>query len=168
VVEEENIKNSDELDVVINEEMEAFIFKNTPYQYPIDTLKYHHSKSSLPLKSVVEYYKRHYVPENMVVSIYSCLSLQTIVSYLKKTDFNTGNRRFSRISSLSLNTGNLRFPRRPSFSLNTGKRILVIKKNTATTYISLGFKTCQYTSEDKYSLELFNIILSHRTFSRKS
>jgi predicted Zn-dependent peptidase len=156
VVEEENIKNSDELDVIINEEMEAFIFKNTPYQYPIDTLKYHHSKSSLPLKSVVEYYKRHYVPENMVVSIYSCLSLQTILSYLKKTDFNTGNR----ISFLSLNIGNLQFPRRPSLSLNTGKRILVIKKNTATTYISLGFKTCEYTSPDKYSLEVFNTILS--------
>ena len=87
VVREENIKNSDDLDVIINEESEALVFQNTPYQYPVDTLRYHKSGTSLPLKSVFEYYKKHYIPENIIVSIHSSLSKNTVLSYLHKSYF---------------------------------------------------------------------------------
>lgn len=158
VVKEENIKDSDELDIIISEETEALVFCDMPYQYPIDTLKYHESNTSLPLKSVVEYYKKHYIPENIVVSIHSSLSKNTVLSYLHKSYFaSQPSTTLGKMRMVSkINEKQKKVPKVKKIP----KAFKIIKKNSATTYISLGFRTCSYASQDKYSLELFKTILS--------
>jgi len=149
VVKEENIKNADELDSIVNEEIEKLIFKNTPFQFPIDTLDYHKSNHSLPLKSVYEYYKKHYIPQNFIISIHSSIPFQSVVSILKNSFF-----------FKEKNPPNYVFPSLSENSVQTVPSIKLVLKESITTYISIGFLTCPYSSNDKYFLEIFETILS--------
>jgi predicted Zn-dependent peptidase len=152
VVKEENIKNADDLETIANEELETLMFKGTPFEYSIDTLDYHQSAQSLPLKKVVEYYKEHYIPVNIVVSIYSSVPFDTVRACLKKSFF---YREKSPRDSRPLT-----YPRiTPRPSTQTQYK-LVNKPETITTYISLGFLTCSYSSDEQYYLDLFSTILA--------
>lgn len=161
VVKEENIKNADDLESILNEEIESLIFKNTEYDLPIDTLSYH-GKNALPLKRVYDYYKTHYVPSNIVISIYSNVLYSTVMSYLQKSYF------FSEPNSKQPNSKqpNGKQPNKKRFFqslLNVSAEkpsFKQIKKDSLTTYIAIGFKTCSYDNEDRYALEIFETVLS--------
>jgi predicted Zn-dependent peptidase len=149
VVKEENIKNADELDVISCEETESLIFKGTPYANSIDTLDYHKDKKSLPRKSVYEYYKKHYIPSNIVISIHSSISVDKIMPLLKKSYF---------YKTVSLSSTIL--PMNPQLPNESKTQYKFINKDSITTYISIGFLTCSYVSPEKYSLEILSTILS--------
>jgi predicted Zn-dependent peptidase len=147
VVKEENIKDEDDLENILEEEGDLLLFGNHPYGQPVDTFKYHF-KNSLPLKKVFEFYKKYYVPSNIIISIVSSLSFDTILSFLEKSYFH----RPSETSSPP--------PPIDSFVHKKGPSYKLVEKKTLTTYISIGFCICPYDSCDKYSLEVFNTILS--------
>jgi predicted Zn-dependent peptidase len=167
VVIEENTQDADDTDTIMEEKMNSLLFHNTVYAFPVDTLRYHSSRSgssSLELNEVKKYYKTHYVPNNMVLSVVSSIPWKTVASLIIPIfeDPVTNNTNISTREG-KLVEGKLVEGKLVEGKLVEGKLVKglqkIIHKNKHTTNISLGFVTCPYSSDDKSCLELFSAIL---------
>jgi predicted Zn-dependent peptidase len=69
-----------------NSYIENLAFEGTPYEKWTDHLSYH-KPGCLPHNPVVEYYKEHYKPQNMVLSVVSSIPFEKIRSCIAKTAF---------------------------------------------------------------------------------
>jgi len=148
VVVEENLLDADDLDDTLELETDSLIFPNHPYGYAIDCIKYHRPKL-LSIKKVVEFYKLHYIPRNIIVSIHSSLSFETVLSKLENSYF------YSKVNTPDS------FPLIPPIvNKDEFSYKLIHKNDTLTTYISVGFLVCSYDSEDKFPLDIFKTVLS--------
>ena len=105
VVVEESIKGMNDDEYMLQERMDAILYRGSTYQYPIDCLKYHPSATFLQYSDIFEWYRWFYHPSNMIFSIISNLSFSTILSMIKKTAFVKKDRHS--------------FDTRPAFALET-------------------------------------------------
>ena len=154
VVIEENIKDIDDNDSIIYDLMDSILYKGSSYENPVDNISYH-KKGSLNYKDVIELYKLFYQPNNLILSIITNLSFSTIVQYIESSFFM--KRSTSSLTELNKNKYLLHVP----FKVQTAPEYVIKKiKQSAATYLNIGFRTCSQYSNDKYVLNLLKKMMS--------
>lgn len=155
VVIEENIKDINDTSRAVYDKMDEMIYDGTSYVNPIDTEKYH-IKNDLQYDTVIDMYKNFYHPDRMTLSIISNLSFVQIKEMLNSTFFvknNTVSKPQSIIHKGLISQGKINY----STLKIDGEKAL---------YIAIGFRTCNYYSNDKYILNFLSYLLSGAMSSR--
>ena len=164
VVIEENIISNDNPRDTLETITNKLLYENTPYEYPTDSITYHNKPYNYA--DVLNFYKEHYIPPNMVFSITTTVAFPTIVSMVKNSLFN------KKISEKIKTTPTVHSLLLPNL-INTHPLINGIKyaiKHIAklnTLYLQVSFQTCnQYNYKDKYRLNAISTILGGTGFNR--
>ena len=162
VVKEESIRLADNGESIIDDTMDSIIYKGTSYAQPVDTLAYHTSPSNPLLhEDALAMYKSFYRPGNIVISIVSNLSFQTIVRMIKTSYFMKPAKPFCtsdhawkyRIDSFVEPQSEIQYS-------------ITRKPGISTAYVQIGFRTCSYYSPDIYALDILETILGAGMSSR--
>ena len=151
VVVEENIKNENDPDVIVDENMDKLLYKGSAFEYEIDNLRFH--KKKMDYEKVVEYYKSFYIPSRFVISIISNTPFETIKSILKKSYF---MKNVLPTNQYILNR-NIHFHIEPQSKI---QYTLHKKVGIVTNLLMIGFRTCNDLSDDKYVLNLLKTIMN--------
>lgn len=151
VVIEENIRNENDADVIIDENLDILLYKGSSYEFYIDNISFH--KKPLKYSDVLEYYKHFYIPSRFVLSIVSNIPFENIKSYVKKSYFMKNckpNNEFLLKHSINLNVT-------PQYEIqyNLHKKVGIV-----TNLLSIGFRTCNDLCNDKYALKLLNTMFN--------
>jgi len=154
VVKEEMVRDADDYELLALENADREIYAGSPYEHPVDELKYHEGKHALKYENILEIYKKFYIPANFILSVCSSLSFETVCKYVEQSDF----------------TKVVKIEPRPSVNLCVKPQSDVIyrleKRTTNPVHICIGFRTCSLSSPDKYCLKLLKTILSGKINSR--
>jgi len=155
VVIEENIRDSDNPEYIIDENADRILYDGSSYTEPIDTLDYH--KKSFNYEDVFKFYKLFYIPSRMIISIVSNVSFQKIKKFVENSYFFKHH-----INEYLIMTHNYRINPNitPQHEL---KYNLQIKPNMNTIHLYLCFRTMKI---DKYKLNILKTILSSYFNSR--
>lgn len=150
VVREEMSKDADDSESIVMENADKEIYAGSPYEHPVDLLKYHEGAHQLKHIDVLEIYNQYYVPSRMVLSICSTNSFAEVKRCVDASHFAKSQKTSSTIMPLILSV-------RPQ----TGVQF-VIKKKTgiSPTFMCVGFRTCAATNLDKYAFKVLKTILS--------
>jgi predicted Zn-dependent peptidase len=151
VVVEENIKNENDPEVIVDENMDKLLYKGSAFEYEIDTLRFH--KKKMDYAKVMEYYKSFYIPSRFVISIISNTPFETIKSILKKSYFMKN----------VLPTNQYILNRNINFNIEPQSKIqytLHKKVGIVTNLLMIGFRTCNDLSDDKYVLNLLKKMMN--------
>ena len=125
VIQQENLSDANQSNLAIYEIFEAHMYKNTPYENPIDG---HHNKAkTFNLKLLLQFYKTYYVPGNISVSIVSDISPDSVLDFLKQSHFYTMNKSYVKIQS----------DLKMEATVNPG--YYIVSKNTDTSTVMIGF-----------------------------
>lgn len=151
VVIEENIRNENDADVIIDENLDILLYKGSSYEFYIDNISFH--KNPLKYNDVLHYYKNFYIPSRFVLSIVSNISFENIKSYVKKSYFMKNckpNNEFLLKHSINMNLT-------PQYEIqyNLHKKVGIV-----TNLLSIGFRTCNDLCSDKYALKLLNTMFN--------
>jgi predicted Zn-dependent peptidase len=161
VVIEEAVINSDKPAYILSNMSMQALYENTPYQYPVDDISYH--KKKYDYKKVVQFYKEHYIPANMIFSITTNVPLPSILNMLKKSPFNKKEKPVS--SSLHLQM-------MPYFlippTMNGVKYNIKIIKKLNSIFLNVAFQVCNQFDPEKYILNFFANILCNALTGRLS
>jgi predicted Zn-dependent peptidase len=150
VVIEEAKKFADDNYNTVEEAAEEFIYKDSSYENPIDSLVYH-TRHRIKYEDMIEFYKTYYVPENMVLSIVSSLDYSAVLRAVKHSYFSAAAPHAAAGAKV-LPTYNLKDYSEPQFLLKK-------KSDIESLIIGIGFRTCNMYSSDKYILNLLKFIL---------
>jgi predicted Zn-dependent peptidase len=82
IVHEENVQDEDDSENLLEDGVDMVLFDGSHYSTPIDYIH-----SPLDRKKVVEYYRKHYIPENMALSIVSSESYEAVEKMVAKNPF---------------------------------------------------------------------------------
>ena len=158
VVIEENIQDSDDPIQKLNEEMNAFLYKGSSFEMPIDHINYH--KTKYDYDKVLDFYQKMYQPSRIVLSVISNIPFSRFCHFLKKTLFvqKKSTCGITPIIHYYITPENLHT--RP---LDNIPIKLISKKQTNTTHFYIGFRT---QTVDKYILNTLKHILSSTFNSR--
>ena len=154
VVREEMVKDADDYEFLSLLNADKQIYAGSPYEHPVDDLKYHDGKDALKYENILEIYKKFYVPSNFILSVCSSIPFETVCKYVEQSDFTKAV---------------IREPR-PSTNLCVKPQSDVVycleKRVTNPVHICIGFRTCAMSSPDKYCLKLLKTVLSGKINSR--
>ena len=156
VVIEENIKSEDDGNDIIENMMDAILYKNSSFEYPVDTLNYH-SKGKLLYDEVVSMYHRYYQPHNMILSIVSNIPFETLKKHMKTTYLVKKPNVLTYREYLF--AGSPILSAKPIYHIQS-------KVGQTTLHLQIGFRTCSYYSNDKYSFEVLRKIVGGYFSSR--
>jgi len=158
VVIEESISNSNSGEILSSDMMDSMLYGGSQFAKPVDTIAYHHPDRPFQRKTIVDVYRRHYQPCTMVISIVSHIPFSNIIAILGKSAFGSGS---STTSTLRLNRifGIPLQPRDIQYKID-------IMKSGHSTFIDIGFRTCNHNSQDKYVLNLIKHVMSGSFSSR--
>lgn len=151
VVIEENFKDDDDNYTKVFNLIDEIMYKDTPFEYPIDSNKYH--KKTPDIKDVKEFYHTFYKPHNMVLSVCSSFSYQTILNMVKKTQ--CWKKPAQPMTEKENRTILYRQPE--TYSCIQYKHQHV---KSDMVYLCIGFKICSQYNKDKYIIKLLKNILS--------
>jgi predicted Zn-dependent peptidase len=154
VVIEENIKDVNDAEEILFENLDKLLYNGSSYAFPVDTIAYH--KGKLDYKTVIDMYNYFYQPNKMVLSVVSNLSFVHIKQMVEKTFF------------VKNPVNQIQIPNKyPIYSFVLPQNEIqynIQKQNEITTgHIAIGFRT-NYC--DKYALRLLKVILSGPMSSR--
>jgi len=156
VVREEMIRYNDNTKNRALDTTDTLLFRETPYEKPVDSLDYHTEANDLPFRPMIEMYRQFYQPDNMGISVISSLSFQTIKRMVGKTGFAEKTRRSSLTHVLYpsiRSTGDIQYS-------------ILRKKGVSANYIHLSFRTCCYGHPDMYGLYILKKIIGGYMSSR--
>ena len=155
IVIEEAIRDKNDTELNLLDSLEKMIYHGSSYAYPIDDISYH-KNNDLKYENVLKIYKEFYQPSRMILSIITHIHFDKLIKIINRTFF-------SKIKETII----------PSCYINdiiipqTEIRYNIQKQEGAdATYIGIGFRTCNYSSEDNPILTLFKNILSGSLSSR--
>jgi predicted Zn-dependent peptidase len=159
VVLEENISDSDNPTSIIENMNNALLYENTLFQYPIDDVPYH--KTPYNYDKVVDFYKKHYIPANITISITSNISFTKILQFIQKTYFIKKTEACDTLHNIML--PNLLEP-----PLINGVKYNIKKIDTLNSmYLNISFQTCsQYNLKETHILNLLSNIIGSSLISR--
>jgi predicted Zn-dependent peptidase len=155
VVIEENIRDSDEPEIIIDENADRLLYEGSSYGESIDTLDYH--KKLFNYEAVLKFYKLFYIPSRIILSVVSSVSFQKIKRFVEKSYFL--KYRANEYSNLS-HSYHINPIITPQHEI---KYSLQVKSNINTTHLYLCFRTMKV---DKYKLNILKTILSSSFNSR--
>jgi len=154
VVREEAVKDEDDYEMIVFQNADKQIYAGSPYEHPVDELKYHEGTNGLKYENILEIYKQFYIPTNFILSVCSNTPFETVCKYVEQSDFVKVNRREPR----------------PSVNLCIKPQSDVVycleKRATNPVHLCIGFRTCSLSSPDKYCLKLLKTALSGKINSR--
>jgi predicted Zn-dependent peptidase len=153
VVIEENMNNSDRNDYEASDMSEKQIYSGTPYENPIDSIKYH-IPGSLQYDDVVKTYKLYYHPNNLILSIVSNIPFKTIMKVVKQTYFVKNKSENADILTSSKMV--IYKPPNPQYEIDYNIRNI---SSANVLYMIIAFRTCSQYSSDKYPLTLLKRII---------
>jgi predicted Zn-dependent peptidase len=157
VVREEMIKDADDAEIVALEQADSVIFAGSPFEYPVDELKYHVGKHVLQYDKIVEMYRAFYVPGRMILSVCSANSFESICAAVSKSFFVRESHKPA-----------VACPSSPilSFVHQTNIAYKIVKMPINPAHICVGFRTCSIHDKDRYVLKILRRILSGTLSSR--
>ena len=162
VVIEENKRNLTNYTNTVYDIVAEMVYRGSVYAHPVDTMDFHPPTPVWKYSDVVAFYRKYYVPENIVLSIVSSLPFSTVIRFVKQTEFVQRVNRKTRAIAPILNT----VPRMV-YDKQTAIQIkLEPVKNIETAYVAISFRTCSLYSEDRYGLHLLRFILGGTITSR--
>ena len=153
VVIEENIRNENDPDVIVDENLDILLYKGSSYEFHIDNLSFHNNKNRLKYNDIIEYYKNFYIPSRFVLSIVSNISFDKIISFIQKSYFINNNKPNNEY--LLKHSINLNITPQTEIQYNLHKKIGIV-----TTILSIGFRTCNDLCSDKYALTLLDTMFN--------
>lgn len=151
VVVEENIKNENDPEVIIDENMDKLLYKGSAFECEIDNLQFH--KKKMNYEKVMEYYKSFYIPSRFVLSIVSNVPFETIKTIIKKSYF----------MKHVLPNNEYMLDRNINFNIEPQTKIQYLlqkKVGIVTNLLMIGFRTCSDLSNDKYALNLLRKMMN--------
>lgn len=136
-------------------QLDKIIFAGTSYEHHIDASEYH-TTHKLNATDVNAYYHKHYIPQNMVISIVSNQSWETVLNIVNPTHVNGDVARGQHVFATRA-----RAPITPTFTpqlayTTPADTIIVDGQN-----IRIAFRACAYTHPDAPVLELLECYLNH-------
>jgi predicted Zn-dependent peptidase len=159
VVIEENVRNETDYSGMVNDHIDAMVYRGTVYEKPVDTLQFHVSKKTLQYDNVVDFYRTHYLPENMVFSICTSMPFSQVLRILENSYF-------------AKRPKTIHVPPEPLLLLAPIHKegvqwsIKHIPKMQAI-YLAIGFRVCNmFEQEDVYGLMVLKHILGDTMSSR--
>jgi predicted Zn-dependent peptidase len=161
VVIEESIKDDENNEYIINTMKDALIYKNTPFEFQIDSVKYH-KKGNLKYDDIVRTYNEFYIPSNMILSVVSNLSFDFFVKLVKTTYFNnqTNPQQLAKLQSNKQYIHGLPMQQEIQYNIRPNKKMDI-------TNLSIAFRVCsQYSTHDKYVLDIISNLLGGYFSSR--
>jgi predicted Zn-dependent peptidase len=158
VVIEESVRNLTNYGNTVYDNLHALVFKGSIYENPIDALRYHKNADTLKYEDVVDFYREHYIPENMVLSITTSLPFSKILAIIKHADFIKRKKEAHPI-------------------FNTIPRMIVVPQQDVqlhcedvakmkSVYLTIGFRTCPLYHPDYYVLKFLQNLIGGMFTSR--
>ena len=160
VVLEEMIREQDDPDTNLFNQVDSFLYEGTPYSEPVDDISYHRKKHPYDYQQTIDYYRRYYRPDNIVLSIVSSLSFNKIKQVLKNTFF---------VGSCKTKSILEKREPMPTEIIHRGNNItykLLQKTGMKSQHLCISFRTCSYSHEDRFSLNLLSQIIGGGMGSR--
>jgi predicted Zn-dependent peptidase len=169
VVIEESFRIENDGESIISDMVDKKMYAGTPYENPIDTLEYH-THNSLQYTPVIEYYKKYYIPENMVISIISHVPMSAFIKILEKSYFtkpflSSSKKYHAPLSKIHPKGSNI-MPRAISGIEQCPIFFLKKRPELKTIQLAVGFRTCSQYSPDKYALNLLKNALGGYMMSK--
>jgi predicted Zn-dependent peptidase len=154
VVIEEMIRQEDNPEFHISKMKDKYLYAGSAFERPIDDLLFHKSRTSLDFDSTLQMYDAFYKPNNMGLSIVSNLPLFLIKKMVGSSFF------MKPAKPLVVY---------PSYQLDMQSKIecnIQKKQGVKATHLSVSFRTCSYTNNDKYIIALLSHIIGGSMTSR--
>jgi predicted Zn-dependent peptidase len=150
VVREETKLNS------IDSYIENMAFYGSAYENWVDHPSYH-NPGCLPYNKVIDYYHKYYVPQNMVLSIVSSISFDTIIHYISSTSFTKHMSHIMPITNPNL-----------GILLSSCESNYILKpSDSETSRVEIGVRVCnQFESNEFHALNILRHIISVTMSSR--
>uniref|UniRef100_A0A6C0I0D0 Peptidase M16 N-terminal domain-containing protein n=1 Tax=viral metagenome TaxID=1070528 RepID=A0A6C0I0D0_9ZZZZ len=156
---EEMIRDEDDPDTKLFKEIDKFLYTGSPYSQPIDDIEFHRTKIPYNYKQTLDYYKKYYVPENIIVSIVSSHSFEKIKKVIYSTFFNS-------LKKKTINREPILNIQKP-YSNKITYRILE-KQGMKSQHLCIVFKTCSHSNADRFALNILSQIIGGGLGSRMS
>lgn len=151
VVVEENIKNENDPEVIVDENMDKLLYKGSAFESEIDNLRFH--KKKMNYEKVTEYYKSFYIPSRFVLSIVTNTPFEIIKTIIKKSYF----MKNVLLTNQYIMNRNIHFNIEPQSKI---QYTLQKKVGIVTNLLMIGFRTCNDLSDDKYVLNLLRKMMN--------
>lgn len=153
VVAEENIDNENDPEDEIFMQSDKLLYSGSSFEKPVDCVSYH-GRGSLPRNVVFEFYKKYYVPENMLLSIVTDLSFEKVKRAIENSVFVRGGDH--RIGAL-INRANVIHDLRPQKNIQFE---MINKRGVENIVLTIGFRVCNIHNSDRWKLDILQNILS--------
>jgi predicted Zn-dependent peptidase len=154
VVKEEMIQDADDAEQSVLENADGVIFAGSPYEYPVDELKYHSGKNALQYEKIVEMYSEFYVPNRMILSVCSANSFDAVCAAVNRSFFARTKGQ----------------PKKDCITLFLKPQSEIIYKVERAPinpiHLCIGFRTCSIYDADRYPLKMLKNIISGSLSSR--
>jgi predicted Zn-dependent peptidase len=149
VVTEENLDNENDPDDQIYMYSDKMLYSGSSFENAVDDIHYH-KKGSLSRDQVFEFYKNYYVPNNMIFSIVTDMSFETVIQFIEKTYF-------AKHKSGVIGKQNIIHELRPQTDIQYN---LIKKKGVENILLTIGFRVCSIHNTDRWALDILQNILS--------
>lgn len=161
VVIEEKLMTVNDPKNILSNLHNKLLYENTLYQNPVDDISFHKKKYDYNL--VLDFYKKNYIPSNMILSITSNIPFSKILDFIKKTDF---YKKSIDLHSVSLHDKYLQYLLFPPIIKGIKCKIFKIK-DFKSILLNLSFQICnQFDLKEKYIFSLLSYILCNSLTSR--
>ena len=167
VVIEENTDNENDYEDVIIMMSDKSVYSGSSFEYPVDTLAYHDKKRKcgkmkcLDYDDVIEFYRKYYIPRNIIISVVSSLPYSSVKRTIEKTFF-VKHQKLSIAHHFSQETAIISkvLPQEDiKFSLKE-------KEGVENILMTISFRICDNNSPDKYLILFINELLVSMSTSR--
>jgi predicted Zn-dependent peptidase len=139
---------------------DSIVYKNSPFEHPIDDIRYHQTKNKLERSTILNWYKRFYRPSNMVLSVVSNQTVKFWKDLLHKSEF-TDNKMPAPTITTSLVKSNISDTANNNNNNNNNNDIIIKNEPSAVnTHLIFGFRTVNQYSDKKHIFELLTHILN--------
>jgi len=162
VVIEEVMRLQDKAESILEDLKESVLYKNSSYEYSIDTLSYH--KRSFSYNKILELYHTFYRPDRMILSVISNVPFSNVVKMIDNSFYAKPRAPNPRLDAI-LQTNMIRYS---DISQTEPTYHLEKRANISTIHMNISFRACDYYSDDKYILDLLKHCLSGAFGSRLS
>jgi predicted Zn-dependent peptidase len=173
VVIEENLRTRDNPNSNLEDMTESLLYQGSSFALPIDMIQYH--SKPYDQEKIVDFYRYFYRPENIVLSIVSKVPFRQILRIVNQSFFVKNTPTQYVLPPLSKYNDDQLFDIHPKYAVQyssvhqTNPIYRLMKKpGVQTIHMNISFRTCNQTSEDKYSLIILANILGGTFGSRLS
>lgn len=154
VVIEENLNNKNDPEDQIYIYNDKLLYVGSSFEHPVDDISYH-NKGSLSRDTVLDFYHKHYRPDNMIFSIVTDVSFENIKKILLKSFFSTVKK------EITTPVGKHVVMYRGLLSSKEGIKFNLVKKRGVENILfTASFRVCGNANHDKYRLDILSNMLS--------